>query len=88
MKIVYVIIAHINYDQIMRLYKRLNRENVSFVFHISLTSEPRLFERVFDTLKDQPNCYFAKRAFVRWGDAGDVQAALNAIDTICDNRID
>lgn len=88
MKIVYVIIAHKNYDQIMRLYKRLDRENVSFVFHISLTSEPRLFERVFDTLKDQPNCYFAKRAFVRWGDAGDVQAALNAIDTICGNRID
>jgi hypothetical protein len=25
---------------------------------------------------------------VRWGDSGDVQATLNAIDTICDNRID
>lgn len=87
MKIVYIILAHTNYEQTIRLFSRLNKEETSFVFHISQTSEHQYFEKVFAALKNQSNCYFAKRAVVRWGDFGVIQGALNAIDTICDNQI-
>ena len=87
MRIVYIILAHTNYEQTMRLFSRLYKKGTSFVFHISQNSEHQFFEKVFTALKDQPNCYFAKRAVVRWGDFGVVQGALNAIDTICDNQI-
>jgi len=88
MKLVYIILAHTNYEQTMRLFNRLDKEGVSFVFHISSTSEDRYFERVYAALKDHPNCHFAKRAVVKWGDFGVNQGALNAIDTICNNQID
>lgn len=88
MRIVYIILAHTNHEQTLRLFNRLNREGVNFVFHISTTSDPRYFDMVFSALKDQPNCYFAERAFVRWGDFGVVQGALNAIDTICREKLD
>ncbi len=88
MRIVYIILAHTNYEQTMRLFSRLNKEDTSFVFHISKTSDPQYFEEVFAAIKDQPNCYFAKRAVVRWGDFGVNQGALNAIGTILDNQID
>jgi hypothetical protein len=87
MKIVYIILAHTNHEQTLRLFNRLNKDGVNFVFHISKTSDSRYFEKVFSALKDQPNCYFAERAVVRWGDFGVVQGALNAIDTIHQKQI-
>lgn len=88
MKIVYIILAHTNHKQTLRLFDRLNKEGVSFVFHISTTSDPRYFNKVYSALKDQPNCYFAERAVVRWGDFGVVQGTLNAIDTIYQEKLD
>ena len=88
MRIVYIILAHTNHEQTLRMFDRLNREGVSFVFHISTTSDPRYFNEVYSALKDQPNCYFAERALVRWGDFGVVQGALNAIDTIYEKRLE
>lgn len=88
MRIVYIILAHTNHEQTLRLYNRLNREGVSFVIHISTTSDPQYFEKVFSALKDRPNCYFAERAVVRWGDFGVVQAALNAIDVISRQKLE
>ena len=88
MRIVYIILAHTNHEQTLRLFNRLNKEGVSFVFHISTTSDPRYFENVYSALKDHPNCYFAERAVVRWGDFGVVQAALNAIDTISQQKLE
>ncbi len=87
-KILYVLLAHANFEQTMRLFDRLDRGEVSFVFHISQTCEPQFFEKIFDALKDRSNCYFARRAYVRWGDFGMVQGVLNAIDTICENQLD
>lgn len=88
MRIVYIIISHKNHEQTLRLFNRLNKDGVSFVFHISTTCDSGYFEEVHSALKDHPNVYFAKRAFVRWGDAGDVHAALNAIDTISQEKLD
>ncbi len=88
MRIVYIILAHTNQEQTLRLINRLNKEGVSFVIHISTTSDPRYFMEIFSALKDQPNCYFAKRTVVRWGDFGVVQAALNAIDTITKEKLE
>jgi hypothetical protein len=88
MRIVYIILSHKNHEQTLRLFNRLNMDGVSFVFHISTTCDPGYFEEIYSALKDRPNCYFAERAFVRWGDAGDVQAALNAIDTISREKLD
>ena len=88
MKIVYIILAHTNYEQTMRLFNRLNKGDVSFVIHISTTSSSQYFDDVYSALKDEPNCYFAERAVVRWGDFGVVQGALNAIDTIVEEKLD
>lgn len=88
MRIVYIIISHKNPEQTLRLFNRLNKDGVSFVFHISKTCDPGYFEEVYSAMKDNPNCYFAERAFVRWGDAGDVEAALNAIDTIFQEKLE
>ena len=46
MRIVYIILAHTNHEQTLRMFDRLNREGVSFVFHISTTSDPRYFNEV------------------------------------------
>ncbi|MGD8456888.1 MAG: beta-1,6-N-acetylglucosaminyltransferase [Anaerolineales bacterium] len=88
MKIVYVLLAHTNYEQTMRLYKHLDQEGTSIVLHISKTCETGFYERMYATLKDRPNSYFTERAYVRWGDFGMVQGVLNAIDTICEKQID
>lgn len=88
MKLVYIILAHTNFEQTKRLFDRLNKGDVSFVIHISTTSSSEYFNEVYSALKDEPNCYFAERAVVRWGDFGVVQGALNAIDTIVEQKLD
>lgn len=88
MRLVNIILAHTNFEQTMRLYNRLKNENNSFVFHISQTSEHGYFEKVYAALHNQPNCYFSKRAVVRWGDFGVIQGTLNAIETIVENQLD
>jgi hypothetical protein len=88
MKIVYIILAHTNFKQSMRLYNRLNKDDTSFVFHISKTCERHYYRKMYTALHDQPNCYFSKRAVVRWGDFGVIQGTLNAIETIYDNHLD
>lgn len=88
MRIVYIIISHTNHEQTLRLFNRLNKDGVSFVFHISTTCDPGYFEEVYSALKDRPNCYFAERAAVIWGNFGDVQGALNAIETIHAEQLD
>jgi len=88
MKIVYIILAHTNFKQSMRLFNRLNNEDASFVFHISKTCERHYYQKIYSALHNQPNCYFSKRAVVRWGDFGVIQGTLNAIDTICENHLD
>lgn len=86
-KIVYIILVHTNYEQTMRLYHQLDGEDSTFVFHISENCEAGFYEKMVDSLKNQQNCYFTKRAYVIWGGFGMVQGALNAIETICENQI-
>jgi len=88
MKLVYIILAHTNFEQTFRLFNKLNTQNSTFVFHISKNCEPQFFERVQAVLKDFDNCFFAKRTRVRWGQFDINQAIIYAIDTIIDNQID
>lgn len=92
MKIVYILLVHVNYDQTMRLFNRLDQEDASFVIHISASksdvNEPEYYDRIYNLLKDRDNCYFARRARVSWGGFGMVQGVFNAINTICENELD
>jgi len=88
MKLAYLIVTHFNPKQTLRLYNKLNNKDTHFVFHISKTCEPQYYETLYSSLKDQPNCYFAKRADVRWAEFSLVQAVINAIDTLVESKID
>lgn len=88
MKLVYIIIAHTNSEQTLRLVNNLNYNNSSFVFHISTNCESQFYETVYNTFKNYDNCFFARRANIRWGDFSTVQGTINAIDKIIESDLD
>jgi hypothetical protein len=81
MKIVYMLLVHTNAAQVLRLVNRLNSPQTQFVIHVSKNCEPGVYETLLAAAK--PNIAFAKRAPVKWGNFGIIQAVLNCIDMIC-----
>ena len=80
MNISYIIIAHKNHDQLVRLVNKLDHEGVAFFIHIARNVERSFSRRVFESLRGYSNCHFVRRETIRWGSFGLVRAALNGIE--------
>lgn len=86
-KIVYIILAHQNASQVIRLYKRLRHPDVSFVFHLDKKAPLAFVSQLRAALEKQPRCHFCRREVVHWGTYSLVQASLNGIETIYQKQI-
>lgn len=66
MRIVYLIIAHKNPEQVIRLVNRLDDEDVHFFIHVDVRANS-VYSRVRAALKDLSSCHFVKRMHGTWG---------------------
>lgn len=82
MKFAYLIVAHKNAPQVLRLYARLRHPGAVFVFHFDRGCQPAFYQQVMAALQDQPDCLFAERVRVVWGGWGMTQAALNCLQAL------
>lgn len=81
MKIAYLILAHKNPEQLMRLISRLQSDSVDFFIHVDKKSDFSNFKCLF--LNDShSNIYFTKREKCSWGRIGIVKGTLHALKTI------
>ena len=85
MKLVYTIIAHHQFEQFRRLIERLNKPDVSFVFHISSNCEPGFYEQVEAAYGEAENVCFARRYNVYWGNFSMVRAAISTINALVES---
>jgi len=78
MKLAYILMAHKNQQQVIRLIKNLNTPNSTFFIHIDKKSEMTLTP---DTL-GSVNFELLEREEVNWGGFSQVAATLKGIKTI------
>lgn len=77
MHITYIILAHKNPRQLLRLVNTLSCENTSFVIHIDLSSEIKNFIEIFAE-KDLLRVHFiTDRLMSNWGSFAIIDATLN-----------
>jgi hypothetical protein len=60
MRIAYLIMAHKNPTQVIRLIDRLDDEGVSFFVHVDRKAD-QVYRAVTAALADRANCHFVKR---------------------------
>ncbi len=87
MNIAYLILAHKNPTQLIRLINTLNCENAYFFIHIDKKSSNNMFNQVTNTFQYFNNIYFINRCNCSWGDFSIVQATLRGIKTIINTNI-
>ncbi len=63
MKLAYIITAHKNPDQLVRLVERLNDEGTTFFVHIDKGTDAPTYGRMVDGLRHLPNVHFMKKRF-------------------------
>lgn len=88
MKMVYILLAHTNAEQVIRLIDRLNAPHTRFVIHVSINCEPGTYETLRSATNQFPNIAFAKRTKIKWGNFDIIQALLNCIELICTQNYD
>ncbi len=79
MKLAYIILAHKNSAQVIRLINALNHEDTSFVIHVSKTAEKGFNKELKRSLKNKPNLWFCKRENSSHYFFGVVKGTLNAL---------
>lgn len=86
-KIVYIILAHQNASQVVRLYQRLRHPDASFVFHLDKKAPPAFVNQIRAALEKQAGCHFCRREVAHWGTFSLVQASLSGIETIFQKQL-
>ncbi len=79
MKIVYLILAHKNPAQLLRLVNRLDTENVTFFIHIDKDSDIRPFKRL---IPENRVTFIENRRSTPWGRLGVVRATYDGMRLI------
>ncbi|MBN1122674.1 MAG: hypothetical protein JXJ17_16470 [Anaerolineae bacterium] len=87
MNLVYLIIAHKNPSQILRLIERLDSPNSYFVIHIDKKSKD-VYRELARALANHSRCHFAKRISVSWGAITLVEAKIMTFQKLCQLGID
>lgn len=79
MKIAYIILGHKNPQQIVRLVRRLIHPDNYFFIHIDKNADKKIYENVFEQLKDCENVKFIKRFASVYASFGIVEATLEGL---------
>lgn len=78
--ITYMVLAHKDPSQLLRLIKALNNSNVSFVVHIDASVNMKKFK---EYLYEEPNIWFLEeRISTAWGTYGIIEACLTGFKYI------
>jgi hypothetical protein len=88
MKIAYIILAHKNPEQLVRLIHRLQDENTSFFVHLDQKTSHSVYSQLLEQLRDVPDILFVKRYRCYWGNYGIVNATIEAIKQLVRSTID
>jgi len=87
MRLVYIISAYKLPDMLIRLVKRLQTEDVTFLIHVDKKTPPGIFGRMEAGLACFDNVFFLDRHTCYWGDFGHVRATLKGINEIVERNI-
>jgi hypothetical protein len=88
MNIAYLILAHKNPEQLIRLIRRLEDKETSFFIHLDQKSGKKIYSQLVNELSDISQLYFLKRYRCYWGGFDIVNATIEGIKTIFETQID
>ncbi len=88
MKIAYIILAHKNPEQLVRLILRLQDEDTSFFIHIDRRANDKIYNHLVKQLKNIKSVHFLKRYSCYWGNFNIVQATVEGIRQLIKSNID
>ncbi|MGG1364493.1 beta-1,6-N-acetylglucosaminyltransferase [Priestia megaterium] len=88
MRIVYLILAHNNSQQIKSLVDKLNSEKNSFVIHFDLNGSELEYNNLQKIFQKSENVFFSSRHKCYWGDISLVDASIACIKTAYQNKIE
>lgn len=86
-QIAYIIVAHKNFDQVIRLVHRLNAPHVEFLIHIDKKATANDYDHVRSSLHHLGNCHFLERISIYWGSAGFNEATIFGINYIEEHHL-
>ena len=87
MKIAYVILAHKNPHQLIRLVQRLMTDNSLFFIHVDKKASQSIVDEIEQALDRFSNIFFLTRVTCYWGSFGLVEAALQGIRMLIDKEL-
>jgi hypothetical protein len=82
MRIVYLIMAHKNPEQVVRLIRRLDDEDVHFFIHVDLKASD-VCRAICDAFENHANCHLVKRIRAAWATFDLVRIPLICIEALC-----
>lgn len=88
MKICYIILAHKNPKQLIRLIKRLDTPKSSFLIHIDRQLALAEYTEVVNSFQHSSNVHFLKRYRCYWGSFNLIDVVLSAINKLLELQID
>lgn len=77
----YLILAHKNLDQLLRLVQRLSTKHASCFVHLDKKSDDKKYAQELSELSKLPNVHFVKRYRCPWAAFGLVKATLTGMET-------
>ena len=82
MRVAYILLAHKEPDQLVRLVRRLDDPSSSFFVHIDRYADDAIFDAAHGPLAGSPNVRFLPRRRCSWGGFGMVDAALEGLAAV------
>lgn len=83
MKIAYLIIAHKNPTQLIRLIDRLNSENSFFIVHYDKKSNIKEYDYLKKNLESRNNVYFIKKRIkIYWGEFSIIKIIIRLLNEL------
>lgn len=83
--VAYLILAHGNPDQLLRLVERLPPESPIFL-HFDQRAAPSLYARTHELLGRTGRVEFVERYYCRWGNIGIVQGTMSLIHALVQSK--
>jgi hypothetical protein len=87
MRIAYVVVAHKNSEQVVRLVRRLATDQATFVVHVDRKASATVDANIRSGTRAVADVHFVKRDRCFWGGFGMVRAVLRSIDYIIDQEV-
>lgn len=88
LRVAYVVTAHRNPAQVVRMVRRLAVPGTAFILHVDAKSEPAVEAEIKAGLVDVERCHFLEPRPVRWGHVSLLRAVLRALGAMPDLDLD